>query len=101
MFGNMEEMQEKMRAQLKEIKVEAEAGGGVIHIEANAAREILNIKIDPDFLKEAEAEELEDLLVVAMNNVIQTATAREAEQTQKLLKDMMPPGLGGLSNLFG
>lgn len=94
-------MQEKMRAQLKEIKVEAEAGGGVIHIEANAAREILNIKIDPDFLKEAEAEELEDLLVVAMNNVIQTATAREAEQTQKLLKDMMPPGLGGLSNLFG
>ena len=101
MFGNMEEMQEKMRAQLKEIKVEAEAGGGVVQIEANAAREILNIRIDPDFLKDADAEELEDMLVVAINNVIKTATAKEAEQTQKLLKDMMPPGLGGLSDLFG
>jgi len=101
MFGNMDEMQKKMREQLKEITFSAEAGGGAIKIDANAAREILNIQIDPEFLKSTEAEELEDLLVVALNNVILTATEKEAEQTQNLLKDMMPPGLGGLSNLFG
>ena len=76
----------------------AEAGGGAIKIDANAAREILNIEIDPEFLKSTEAEELEDLLVVAINNIILTATEKEAEQSKNMLKDMMPPGLG---NIFG
>ena len=101
MFGNLEEMQNQMREALKEIQVNAEAGGGAIKIEANAAREITNVSIDPDFLANAEAEELEDLMLVAINNVLAAATAKEAEHTQNMIKNMMPPGMGGLSNLFG
>ena len=41
MFGGMEEMQKKMQAQMQEaltaITVEAEAGGGLVKIKANAA----------------------------------------------------------------
>lgn len=101
MFGNLEDMQKQMQEALKEITVSAEAGGGVIKIEANATRQITNIKIDPDFLKEAEAEEVEDLMLVAINNAISAAAAQEAAQSEKMLKDMMPPGMGGLSGLFG
>ena len=101
MFGNLEEMQKQMQEALKEIKVSAEAGGGVIKIEANATREITNITIDPGFLKEADAEEVEDLMLVAINNAISAAAAQEAAHSQKMIQDMMPPGMGGLSGLFG
>lgn len=101
MFGNLEEMQQQMREGLTGITVHAEAGGGVIRIEGNAAREITNVQIDPEFLKSAETEELEDLLLVAMNKLVQEASEKEAAHTQEKIKDMMPPGLGGLGNLFG
>ena len=101
MFGNIEEMQSPMRESLKAITVETQAGGGAVKIEGNAAREITNIVIDPEFLKDAEAEELEDLLLVAFNDLISKATEAEAAQSQEMLKNMMPPGLGGLSDLFG
>jgi DNA-binding protein YbaB len=43
-------------------------------------------------------EELEDLLLVAINRVLELAEEKAGVETQSLLKDMMPPGLG---NLFG
>ena len=101
MFGNLEEMQKQMQEALKAIQVSAEAGGGVIKIEANATREITNIKIDTDFLKDADAEEVEDLMLVAINNAISAAAAQEAAHSQKMIQDMMPPGIDGLSGLFG
>ncbi|RMF27995.1 MAG: nucleoid-associated protein, YbaB/EbfC family, partial [Bacteroidetes bacterium] len=41
------------------------------------------------------------LLTVAVNQALEKAAAREAEETQKLLKELLPPGLGSLGNLFG
>ena len=96
MFGDMEAQQKAMREKLAEFIVESEAGEGAIKITANANRELTNISIDPDFLKNAEAEELEDLLLVAINRVMQSAQEKEAFETEQLLKDMLPPGMDGL-----
>jgi len=95
MFGDMEAQQKAMREKLAEFIVESEAGDGAVKISANANREITNINIDPTFLKNAEAEELEDLLLVAINRALNSALEKEADETQQLLKDMMPPGLDG------
>jgi len=46
-------------------------------------------------------EQVEDLVTVAVNRVLELAAAKEAEESQKLIKSMMPPGMGDLSNLFG
>ena len=96
MFGDMEAQQKAMREKLAEFIVESEAGEGAIKITANANRELTNISIDPTFLKNAEAEELEDLLLVAINRVMQSALEKEAFETEQLLKDMLPPGMDGL-----
>ena len=101
MFGNMEEMQQQMKAKLTTITVEAEAGDGAIKVQANAAREILNISIDKSALDWEDHEQVEDLLLVAINRSLELAAAKEAEATQNMLKDMLPPGMGGLSDLFG
>lgn len=100
MFGGMEEMQKQMQDALAAITVDAEAGGGVVKIKANAARQILDIKIDPSF-DFSDVEQLEDLLLEAMNRVISAAAMKEQEESQAMLAKMLPPGMGDLGNLFG
>lgn len=94
MFGDMEAQQKAMREKLAEVIVEAEAGDGAIKVSANANREITNISVNPEWLKGAEAEELEDLLLVAINRALQSAQEKEAAETQQLLQNMLPPGMG-------
>ena len=100
MFGNMEEMQAQMAKRLAEMEVVAEAGGGVVTVKANAARQILDIKIDKSFQYD-DIEELEDLLLTAVNRVIAKAAEIEAEESQKMLKEMLPPGMENLGGMFG
>lgn len=100
MFGGMEEMQKQMQEKLTSIIVETQAGGGMIKVKANAARQILDITIDPSLDLE-DKEELEDLLLEAMNRVIATAAQKEQEESQAMLSKMLPGGMGGLGNLFG
>ena len=100
-LGNMEERQKEMREKLAQITVEAEAGDGAVKVTANAAREITNISISKEAIDLDDIEQLEDLLLVAVNRVIEKAAVKEAEESQKMMKDMLPPGLGDLSDLFG
>lgn len=101
MFGNMEEKQQEMRKRLAEIMVEGSAGDGAVVVKANANREIINIAIQKDAFDPNDLEQLEDLLVVAINRALDDAAVVEANETENLLKDMMPPGLGDLRDLFG
>lgn len=100
MFGGMEEMQKQMQETLKGIEVEASVADGAVSIKANAARQILDVTISPE-LSLDDHEELEDLLLEAMNRVIGLAAEKEQEESQKMLSNLLPPGMGGLSNLFG
>ena len=99
LFGNMEEKQQEMRKRLAAVTVEGNADGLVVR--ANANREILNVSIPRDLLAAEDPEQLEDLIVVATNRALQAAAEVEAREAQNLLKDMMPPGLGNLGDLFG
>ena len=81
--------------------VDAEAGDGAVKVTANATGEITNISINKEAIDLDDMEQLEDLTMVAVNRVLEKATEKEAIETQKLMKDMMPPGLGDMGNLFG
>lgn len=91
MMGNMEEKQKEMQQKLQTIELSENVEG--ITITANAAREILNISI-ADTLEDKE--EIEDLLVVAMNNILSKISEEEAKESQKMISNMLPPGMGGL-----
>lgn len=97
LFGQMEEQQKALREKLRTISVEAEAGDEAIKITANAAREITNITIDPAIIDPDDAEQLEDLLLVAINRVLEKAATKESAESQKLINDMLP----GMDGLFG
>lgn len=105
MFGdllnNMQNQQEELQKQLAEIMIDTEADGGKIKIRTNAKRELINISIDKSLLEGGDPEELEDLLLVAINRALEQAAEKEAAESQRLMKDMLPPGLGNLSDLMG
>ena len=101
LMGNMQQQQENMAAKLDEIIVEAEAGGGAVKIKATASRKILNISIDKEKLDWDDMEMVEDLVLTAINNVIEKASIKEAAESQKLMSQMLPGGLGALGDLFG
>lgn len=97
-MGNMEEQQAAMQEKLAAIIVEAEAGDGAIKVQASADKQITNISIDETKLDLSDKEELEDLLMVAINRALELAEEKASVESQSMLKDMLPPGLG---NLFG
>lgn len=101
MFGDMQERQKAMRQKLAGITIEAESGDGAVRVKANANREIVNIAFDKSKLDWEDQEMVEDLLIAAINHALEKAAAKEAEEAQNALKDMLPPGLDGLDGLFG
>lgn len=101
MFGNIEERQEELQRKLESIALESSVRDGAIVVKANAKREILDILIDNDKIDVSDVDQLQDLLVTAVNDVIAMASEAEKNESEKLIREIMPPGLGGLGNLFG
>lgn len=93
-------MKKQMQDALTAIIVEGEAGGGMIKIKANAARQILDVSIDPS-LDLTDKEQLEDLILEATNRVIAAAAVKEQEESKAMMAKLLPPGMGDLGGLFG
>ncbi len=93
LLGSFEQKQQEMMAKAAAIVVESTVGG--ISVTANGNKEIVNISItDPSIL--ADKEQLEDLLMVAINRALAQAGEQAAAETEKMMSSMMPPGLAGL-----
>ena len=97
LFGNFEQKQADMLAKTAAIVVETTVGG--IKVAANGNKEIINITIeDPSVL--ADKEQLEDVLMAAVNRALAEAGEKAADEMEKSMSDMLPPGMGGLADMF-
>ena len=93
MFGDLEKKQQEMAAKAAAIIVETEVEG--IKVTANGQKEVINISItDSSVLNDKE--QLEDLLVVAVNRALEEAGEKAAFETEKMMQDMLPPGFGDM-----
>lgn len=96
LFGNLGERQEELQEKLAGILLESSVMDQAIVVKANAQREILDIIIDPEKIDVTDVDQLQDLLVTAINDVISMATEAERAESEKLINEIMPPGLSGL-----
>ena len=97
LFGNFEQKQADMLAKTAAIVVETTVGG--IKVAANGNKEIINITIeDPSVLEDKE--QLEDVLMAAVNRALAEAGEKAADEMEKSMSDMLPPGMGGLADMF-
>jgi DNA-binding protein YbaB len=100
MFDKLFEAQQKageVKQRLDAISVTGSAEGGKIVVTANANKVIQSVAIDDAFYKDADKEELEELLVVAINKAMQQADNVSQSEMAAMTKDMF----GGMGNLFG
>ena len=69
MMSQAKQMQEQMEQKLSAITVEAEAGGGMVHVRMNGRKELLQLRIEPTAMgsNASDIELLEDLIVSAVN----------------------------------
>jgi hypothetical protein len=98
LLGNLQKQQEQMQQKLATIIVEAESGDGAVTVQATAEMRIENIKLDLSKLDLNDREQVEDLLVVAVNRALDEARKSAAAETGKIFEGMMPPG--GLEDLL-
>jgi nucleoid-associated protein EbfC len=97
LMGNMEHMEQQqaeMAKKLQAVPVECKVEG--VTIVGNAARQVTNIVLEPSLLDSDDKEMIEDILITAFNRFIEVSSKVEAEETQKMMQDLLPPGFGDL-----
>lgn len=76
LFGKLQEAQQKMndsKERLKHITIDGEAGNGAVKVVVTGDRAVKSIGIDPALLESDRKEELEDLLISALNRALKNA----------------------------
>jgi len=91
----MQKDMERVKGQLNEMVVEASSGGGVVTVNANAAREVLAIKIKPEAVDPDDLEMLEDLVQSAVNAALTKAQEVADREMGKLTGGLNLPGMLG------
>ena len=89
MMKQAQQMQEKLQKQMAEMRVEATAGGGMVTVVVNGAKQVLSIKIDPEVVSKDDVEMLQDLIVAAIND----AHRKADEELSRAMGGMLPSGL--------
>ena len=105
MMGKMKEVQEKMKQaqdSLALLKIDGEAGGGMVKATVNGKKQLIAIDIDPTLLKSDDKIIVQDLVIAAVNKANEEADIQAREQLKKSTEGLLPniPGLD-LSNLMG
>jgi DNA-binding protein YbaB len=100
MFDKIMEAQQKageVKKRLDAITVTGTAEGGKITVNANANKVIQAINIDENFFVDADKEELEELLLIAINKAMEQAENVSQSEMAAMTQQMF----GGLGGLFG
>lgn len=99
MLKQVQKMQEDMaalQADLDEREYSASSGGGAVSVTVNGKHEIKALKISADAIDPEDAEMLEDLVTVAVNEAISTAVKTSEDEMGKLTGGLNIPGMPGL-----
>lgn len=88
MMKQAQQMQDEMQREMNQIRVEASAGGGMVRVVMNGAKELLEVKIDPEAVNKDDVEMLQDLIVAAF-----TEAHRKADEA---MKGKLGSKLGGM-----
>ena len=86
MMQQAKQMQEQMQKRMAETRVEATAGGGMVTVVVNGAKQVLSIKIDPEVVSKDDVEMLQDLILAAVND----AQRKADEELAQRMGGMMP-----------
>ena len=89
MMKQAQQMQERLQKQMSELRVEGNAGGGMVTVVVNGAKQVQSLTIDPEVVSKDDVEMLQDLIMAAINDAQRKADDAMAQQ----MGGMLPPGM--------
>ena len=92
-LSQFRQMQENLQKQVDAVHVEASAGGGMVAIQMNGQKQVIQVRIDPEVFASKDQEMLQDLVRAAVNE----ASRRVDEELANQVKNLT----GGLSGIAG
>jgi DNA-binding YbaB/EbfC family protein len=92
MMQQAQKMQEKLQAEIAQIRVDGTAGGGMVSIKMDGQKNILAVKIDTEVAGDVEM--LQDLVLAACNEAVKKVDEESQKKMGGMLGGMgLPPGL--------
>jgi nucleoid-associated protein EbfC len=91
MMAQIQRLQQQIAEAQEKLKIEtvsATAGGGAIKVTVTGDQHCTSVEISPEFLKDADAEMLNDMVLTAVNLAL--------DKSRELQQQMMGPLAGGL-----
>jgi DNA-binding YbaB/EbfC family protein len=92
MMKQAKALQDKLKQQLDEIRVEATAGGGMVTVKMSGNKTVTEVRIDPEVVDKNDVEMLQDLITAAVNE----ASRKVDEAAQREIGSLA----GNLPGLF-
>jgi DNA-binding YbaB/EbfC family protein len=93
MMKQAQEMQERLKKQMAELRVEATAGGGMVTVTVNGTKQLQSIRLDPEVVSKDDVEMLQDLIVAAVNDAGRKVDEQLGQSMSGLMGGLKIPGL--------
>lgn len=96
MMKQARKMQEQLAAaqeSMKDITVDASAGGGMVKASVNGDLELVSVTIDPDALDPEDVDLLQDMIVAAVNEAIRGVSEVASKQMSSITGGLNIPGM--------
>jgi len=92
MMKQAQQMQERLKEEIEQIRVEASAGGGMVTVQMSGQKNLLGVKIDPEVAGDIEM--LQDMVLAACNEAAKKVDEAIQQKTSGILGGLgLPPGL--------
>ncbi len=90
----MQQQMTDLQNELAEREIEVAAGGGMVTIKITGSQRITGISIKPEVVDPDDVEMLEDLILAAVNQAVETSQQMVQDEMGKITGGMNIPGFG-------
>ena len=93
MMKQAQQMQERLQKEMSALRVEGNAGGGMVTVRINGAKQVQSIAIDPEVVSKEDVGMLQDLIVAAINDAQRKADEQMAQTMGGMMGGLKIPGM--------
>ena len=86
------QMEENQKA-LEESEFKSTSGGGAVEVTVNGKKEVTKLTIDPEAVDPEDVEMLEDMIIAAVNDALESANEAANQQMGSITGGLSIPGL--------
>jgi DNA-binding YbaB/EbfC family protein len=93
MMKQAQQMQERLQREMADLRMEATAGGGMVTVVVNGAKQVQSLKIDPEVVSKEDVEMLQDLILAAVNDAQRKVDEELSRKMGGLMPGLKMPGM--------